>query len=394
MASSVGGGAGDPRAGVQGGDPPREDARDADVEIADGEVRCVGAWTVAHASHLEARLERIDWPGGPEVVIDGAAVTAMDTAGAWTLRRIIQALEHGERRVSLRGLRPERDALLRMVSRPEVGAVVAAPAASPSFLARIGASAWSGAGQTLEMMAFVGETAMVGLRSLTRPARIRWKPILYNVRAAGVNALPITGLLCFLMGIVIAYQGATQLRRYGANIFVADLVGLAMLRELSPLLTAVIAAGRSGSAYTAQIGTMKVTEEVDALRTVGIVPIELLVLPKIIALAIALPLLSVYADVLGVAGGMVMARRELDVGFPDFLDRLRYAMRLSDFLVGIGKAPVFAVIIAVVGCFQGFQVAGDAESVGRRTTVSVVQSIFLVIVADALFSIVFDALGI
>jgi phospholipid/cholesterol/gamma-HCH transport system permease protein len=160
------------------------------------------------------------------------------------------------------------------------------------------------------------------------------------------------------------------------------------------MLTAIIVAGRSGSAYAAQIGTMKVTEEIDALRTVGIAPIELLVLPKILALVIALPLLTVYADVLGVVGGMVMARSELGVSYPDFIDRVQHALYLSDFLVGIGKAPVFAVIIAVVGCFQGFQVAGDAESVGRRTTISVVQSIFLVIVVDSLFSVVFNFLGI
>ena len=214
------------------------------------------------------------------------------------------------------------------------------------------------------------------------------------MRAAGFDALPITGLLCFLMGVVIAYQGATQFRRYGANIFVVDLVGLAMLRELSPLLTAIIVAGRSGSAYAAQIGTMKVTEEIDALRTVGIAPIELLVLPKILALTIALPLLTVYADILGVVGGMMMARSELDVTYLDFMDRLQYALRISDFAVGIGKAPIFAGIIAVVGCFQGFQVSGDAKSVGRRTTISVVQSIFLVIVADSLFSVVFNYLGI
>jgi phospholipid/cholesterol/gamma-HCH transport system permease protein len=367
---------------------------DADVEVADGDVWCVGAWTVDHMARLEVRLDHIGWPAARDVMIEGSAVSAMDTAGAWVLRRILQTLERGGRRVSLGGFRAEHEALLRMVGSPDVGEALAAGVARPSFLERLGAMVWNGTEQGLEMLSFVGETAIVGLRSVARPWRIRWKPILYNVRTAGVEALPITGLLCFLMGIVIAYQGATQLRRYGANIFVADLVGLAMLRELSPLLTAIIVAGRSGSAYTAQIGTMKVTEEIDALRTVGIVPIELLVLPKIIALAIALPLLSVYADVLGVAGGMVMARRELAVGFPDFLDRLQYALRLSDFLVGIGKAPVFAAIIAVVGCFQGFQVAGDAESVGTRTTVSVVQSIFLVIVADALFSVVFDALGI
>jgi phospholipid/cholesterol/gamma-HCH transport system permease protein len=276
---------------------------------------------------------------------------------------------------------------------PEPSGLETTPPAR-NLLERIGAATRSAGYDLFETLAFIGEVSRVGLRSLLEPRRIRWRTVLYNVRTAGFDALPITGLLCFLMGIVIAYQGATQLGRYGANIFVADLVGLAMVRELSPMLTAIIVAGRSGSAYAAQIGTMKVTEEVDALRTVGIPPIELLVLPKVLALTIALPLLTVYADALGVAGGMLMARSNLGVNFPDFLDRLQYALVASDFLVGIGKAPVFAVIIAVVGCYQGFQVAGDAESVGRRTTVSVVQAIFLVIVADAIFSVAFNALRI
>jgi len=375
------------------GSPPVPEA-DADVEVTVGGVRCVGTWTVGRIAKLDDRLERGAWPGGAEIALDGSAVSAMDTAGAWLLRRILRALERDGGRVSLHGLRPEHAALLEMVGSTDVEPAVATGAVALSFLERIGALTWSAGRRLFETLAFIGEVARVGLRSASRPGRIRWKTVLYNVRTAGFDALPITGLLCFLMGIVIAYQGATQLQRYGANIFVADLVGLAMLRELSPMLTAIIVAGRSGSAYAAQIGTMKVTEEIDALRTVGIAPIELLVLPKILALTIALPLLTVYADALGVAGGMLMARSELDVSYLDFLDRLQYALRASDFLVGIGKAPIFAAIIAVVGCFQGFQVVGDAESVGRRTTVSVVQSIFLVIVADALFSIVFDFLGI
>ena len=193
---------------------------------------------------------------------------------------------------------------------------------------------------------------------------------------------------------MIAYQGAEQLQRFGANIYVADLVGLAMVRELSPMLTAIIVAGRSGSAYTAEIGTMKVTEEIDALRTIGVGPVELLVLPKMLALIIALPLLTVFTDVTGVLGGMVMARAQLDVSFDTFFDRLDDAISLTSFLIGIGKAPVFAIIIALVGCYQGFQVTGSADSVGRQTTVSVVQSIFLVIVTDALFSIAFSWLEI
>ena len=367
---------------------------DARIEVADGGVRCSGAWTVGRIAHLEERLERGAWPRGAGIALDGSAVTAMDTAGAWLVRRLLRTLERDGIRVSLHGLRPEHAALLEMVDAIDVGAASAPGAGAPTSLERIGMFARDTALQLFETLAFIGEVARSAFRSVSRPARIRWKTVLYNVRTAGFDALPICGLLCFLMGIVIAYQGATQFRRYGANIFVADLVALAMLRELSPMLTAIIVAGRSGSAYAAQIGTMKVTEEIDALRTVGIAPIDLLVLPKILALVIALPLLTVYADVLGVVGGMVMARSELGVSYPDFIDRVQHALYLSDFLVGIGKAPVFAVIIAVVGCFQGFQVAGDAESVGRRTTISVVQSIFLVVVVDSLFSVVFNFLGI
>jgi phospholipid/cholesterol/gamma-HCH transport system permease protein len=372
----------------------------ADVEIEDDALRCVGEWTVAHVAPVERALERrlehalASAAGAREIRIDGSELRALDTAGAWILRRTVETLEAAGRTAALQGFRTEHAALLEMVGAPGVRAALAAETEAPSILSRVGESVWHGGRRSLSLLSFVGEVAIAALRSASRPARIRWRPILYNVRTAGFDALPITGLLVFLMGVVIAYQGATQLKRYGANIFVADLVGLAMLRELSPLLTAIIVAGRSGSAYAAQIGTMKVTEEIDALRTVGIPPLEQLVLPKLAALTIALPLLTVYADVLGVAGGMVMARSELDVGFPDFLDRLKRALYLSDFLVGIGKAPVFAGIISVIGCYQGFRVAGDAESVGRRTTVSVVQSIFLVIVADALFSVVFNRLGI
>ena len=246
--------------------------------------------------------------------------------------------------------------------------------------------------QLVEMLSFVGETAAVIAKSILEPKRIRWRPILYNIRSAGFDALPIVGLLSFLLGVVVAYQGAGQLRQYGANIFVADLVGLSMLREFSPLITAIIIAGRSGSAYAAQIGTMAVTEEIDAMRTLGISPQEMLVLPKLIALIIALPLLTVFADMLGVFGGMLMARQQLDVGFVEFLDRFVKAVSPTAFMVGVGKAPVFAAIIAIVGCFQGFKTKGGADSVGRQTTRSVVQSIFLVIVADALFSIAFSML--
>jgi phospholipid/cholesterol/gamma-HCH transport system permease protein len=356
-------------------------------------VRCSGAWIVQGIAQLEHHLEVVSLRAEKDIVIDATAITALDTSGAWLLHRTIRELEQRDRNVTINGLRPEFGALLQLIAScaiaPETSHLPA-----PDWLARIGRHSLLALLGVSGMLAFIGECAIILSRSLIQPRRIRWRPILHNLQTAGFEALPIVGLLSFLMGVVIAYQGADQLQRFGANIFIADLVGLSMLRELSPLLTAIIVAGRSGSAYAAQIGTMKVTEEIDALRTIGVGPIELLVLPKLLALIIALPLLTLFADMTGVFGGMLMARSKLDVSFDVFLNRLGDAVSLSSFLTGIGKAPVFAAIIALVGCYQGFQVGGSADSVGRQTTVSVVQAIFLVILADALFSVVFNWLKI
>lgn len=369
----------------------------AGIEAAPGEatpeVRCTGAWTVHGIARLEQQLAAFPWPVGKELVIDGSVISSLDTSGAWLLLRTIRNLEQQGRSVHTKGLRPEFDTLLQLLA-AYAGKSDSAVPAKAGLLAGIGEWGWNGMRGLFDMLAFIGESATALLRLVARPRRIRWRPILHNLQTAGFDALPITGLLSFLMGIVIAYQGADQLQRFGANIFIADLVGLSMLRELAPLLTAIIVAGRSGSAYAAQIGTMKVTEEIDALRTIGVGTQELLVLPKMLALIIALPLLTVYCDVTGVFGGMIMARSKLDVSFDVFLNRLGEAVSLSSFLTGIAKAPVFAAIIALVGCFQGLQAGGSADSVGRQTTVSVVQSIFLVILADALFSVVFNWLKI
>jgi phospholipid/cholesterol/gamma-HCH transport system permease protein len=352
-------------------------------------VHCAGAWTVRGVAPVEKRLAGLASTAEGEWVIDASSITALDTAGAWLLHRTIHALEQRGITIRIEGLRSEFGSLLQLIT---ARAALAEPVETPKIglLAGIGLQSWHGLLNLSGMLAFIGESAMVFLRSIIQPRRIRWRPILHNIQTAGFEALPITGLLSFLMGVVIAYQGADQLQRFGANIFIADLVGLSMLRELSPLLTAIIVAGRSGSAYAAQIGTMKINEEIDALRTIGVAPQELLVQPKLVALVITLPLLTIYADMAGVFGGMLMANAMLDISFNVFLDRLEDALRLSSFLTGISKAPVFAAIIAIIGCFQGFQVSGSADSVGRQTTVSVVQSIFLVIVADALFSIVFN----
>jgi phospholipid/cholesterol/gamma-HCH transport system permease protein len=267
-------------------------------------------------------------------------------------------------------------------------------AAAHAALTQIGTSTLAATEQGLALLTFVGATAMTAGGVLAHPVRLRWRTVFHHVQISGFDALAIVGLMSFLLGVVVAYQGADQLRHYGANIFVVDLVGYAMLREFAPLMSAIIIAGRSGSAFAAQIGTMVVTDEIDAMRTIGIDPTELLVLPRILALAIALPLLTVFADCTGVLGGMVMARGQLGIGFHEFAERFGREMQGSTLLVGLGKSLVFAIVIAVVGCFQGFRTHGSADSVGRHTTLSVVQAIFLVIVVDAMFSVIFNLLDI
>ena len=354
-----------------------------------------GSWTARGIGTIEQQLESVRVTAKTQVTADGARIEALDTAGAWVLQKLLLRLQGEGIGVTLRGLRPEFAKLLDVVAQHlagQAGPSATAASPSPTALERVGHSATAAYEQALALLGFIGESAFALAGCVKHPARFRWRPILYNIRSAGFDALPIVGLLSFMLGIVVAYQGADQLRQYGANIFVADLVGLSMLREFAPLITAIIIAGRSGSAYAAQIGTMAVTEEIDAMRTIGIAPLELLVLPKLMALVIVLPLLTVFADVLGVFGGMIMARAQLGVSFSEFLDRFVKAVSITSYVVGIGKAPVFAAIIAVIGCFQGFRTQGGADSVGRQTTRSVVQSIFLVIVADALFSVAFSAL--
>ena len=359
------------------------------------ELALSGCWTARGIGQIEHQLDSVRAPLKTAVIADGAGVKALDTAGAWALQKLLLRLQKEGIAVTVQGLQPQFSKLLEVVAQQvaDQANTPVPPTIKPhSALERIGRSVASYFQQTFALLSFVGESVTALAGSLMHPARIRWRPILFNIRLAGFDALPIVGLLSFLLGVVVAYQGADQLKQYGANIFVADLVGLSMLREFAPLITAIILAGRSGSAYAAQIGTMTVTEEIDAMRTLGIAPLELLVLPKIAALVIVLPLLTVFADVLGVFGGMLMAQAQLGVTYGDFLDRFIKAVSVTHYMVGIGKAPVFGLIIAVVGCFQGFRTKGGADSVGRQTTRAVVQSIFLVIVADALFSVAFSAL--
>ena len=345
-----------------------------------------GSWTVRGLGSVPQTLDAQTCEFG-QVELDGSQLAAMDSAGAWVLQHWLRT--HAAT-PTLLGWPPHMQALMNLVSKQADDPLPLA--IKPAALERIGRGAAASAKETTALLHFIGEVAIALIRVQMHPRLVRWRAFARNLQIDGFNALPIIGLTSFLIGVVVAYQGADQLKNYGANIFVVDLVGYGMLREFAPLISAIIIAGRSGSAYAAQIGTMVVTEEVDAMRTLGIDPIEMLVLPKVFALAIALPLLTLFADMTGVFGGMMMARSQLDIGFPEFIDRFGREMQGDTLLIGIGKSFVFAIVIALIGCFQGFRTHGGADSVGRQTTRSVVQSIFIVIVADALFSVAFNVL--
>lgn len=243
-------------------------------------------------------------------------------------------------------------------------------------------------------VAFLGQAVAALFTTLFQPRHFRLTSTVYHMEQTGLNAIPIVGLISFLIGVVLAYQGALQLRRFGAELFTVDLIAISILRELGILLTAIVIAGRSASTFAAQIGAMKVNEEVDAIKTLGLDPMHVLILPRVIALMLTLPLLAFFADLMGLFGGAVMSWVVLDIGPDLFISRLNDAVSIWSFWTGMIKAPVFAMIIALIGCFEGMNVSGSAESVGQHTTRAVVEAIFLVIVIDALFSIFFGIIGI
>jgi phospholipid/cholesterol/gamma-HCH transport system permease protein len=362
------------------------------------QVAVGGGWTVAELAQLDhagqAMLAALPGEAG-QARLDLGALEALDTAGAWLLYRIQTALAERGWQVEVADADPGQAALLA-----EIGRLEPHPALHPArhnplvrLLARLGASTLAAGREARRLLSFYGETIVTLGRLVLHPRRLRLTSLVHHLEQTCLNALPIVAMIAFLIGVVLAYQGADQLRRFGAEVFTVNLLGISVLREIGILLTAIVVAGRSGSAFTAEIGMMKVREEIDALRTIGADPIEVLVVPRLLALMIALPLLAFVADILGLFGGGLMSVLALGIAPSQFLSQLEGAITPTTFWIGMAKAPVFAFLIALVGCYQGLSVGGSAESVGRLTTQSVVLSIFLVIVADALFSILFSYLG-
>jgi len=262
-----------------------------------------------------------------------------------------------------------------------------------SFLENVGKDLFEGYKTLSSFFAFTGELTHFVIAAFFKPYTIRLKATLYHIEQSGAGALPIILLTSFLIGIVIAYQGATQLEKFGANIFIVEMVTISAVRELAPLLTAIVIAGRSASAYAAQIGVMKITDEVDAMSSMGFSPWNFLVLPRLFALIISLPLLVFFADIISVFGGMVIATTKLDVSFVEFIDRIKQTVALKHLIIGLIKAPIFGCIIATIGCFRGFQIDSSTESVGKYTTISVVNAIFWVIAIDAIISVLLTEMG-
>ncbi len=360
-------------------------------------VRAGGAWRVASAAALDHKLQALD-PGTARAVrIDLAAVESLDSAGAWLLLRTEREFGARGLAVSVENVRPEIEPLLRKVADSTAGSGVQRRRfhrghGYREFARRVGeATVWILL-QVQELVGFLGLVSITTMRTIRHPSRLRVVSLVNHMERTGVAAMPIVGLISFLIGVVLAYQGADQLRNFGAEIYTVNLLGIGVLRELGILLTAIIVAGRSGSAFTAEIGAMKVHEEVDAMRTLGLDPIEILVLPRLFALVLTLPLLGFYANLMGLLGGAIMSWASLGIVPPLFVRQLQGALFGWTFWLGPLKAPFFAAVIALIGCYQGLKVSQSAESVGRLTTVSVVESIFLVIVLDAGFSIVFSFL--
>lgn len=327
---------------------------------------------------------------GPSRSLDVAGLDSLDTTGALFLCGL------RDKGVELTGIRAEHQALLDLICGLDLKPLPKVDSIPRwrQLVIQLGKGAHDVRHDALDIITFVGRAASWTVSALIHPSCLRPASISRHIAETGIHALPIIGLMAIMIAIVIGYQGVAQLRPYGGEDFTINLVAVSVLREMGVLITAIMVAGRSGSAFTAEIGVMQTREEVDALKMMGIEPMHVLVVPRVIALVITLPLLTFFADIMGLIGGAAIAQSLLDVSPVQYLTRLPQVVDGSDLFVGLFKAPIFAFFIAIIGCMHGLKVSGSAESVGRETTRAVVKAIFLVLVLDAFFSILFEKLGI
>jgi phospholipid/cholesterol/gamma-HCH transport system permease protein len=356
-------------------------------EAAGRTVALTGSLSLAHLGDLPQRLDAL---GGEVTAVDLSGIDHIDTIGAWVVHRFSQA--HG---AAITGADDSAERLIEVVSRNDVPTEDRPPSLPPVMrvLDQVGTAVHLTGETMIGLIGFLGATVLTIGHLIRHPHRMRWNAVVQRLEVVGISALGIIGLMSFLIGIVIAQQGSVQLRQFGMEVLTVNLVGRLTFRELGVLMTAIMVAGRSGSAFAAQIGTMKLNEEVDAMRTIGVQPMEALVMPRIIASVLMMPLLGFYSSIVAIIGGGFLCAVSLDIPPVTFVQRLREVVPITDLYVGLLKAPVFGLIIGIAGCFQGLQVRGNAEEVGLRTTAAVVQAIFLVIVLDAFFAVFFTWIG-
>ncbi|MCJ2183892.1 MlaE family lipid ABC transporter permease subunit [Novosphingobium sp. 1949] len=345
-----------------------------------------GALRVSSLGDLDARLNAL---GGDYSRIDLSGVTDIDTTGAWLV------LESARKRgLEVSGANEQAERLFGAIGDVEDPAPEPVPTPFVTrTLSELGTLVVGWGNGFLQMLGFLGSLIATFGTLILHPTRFRGKALVHHMQHVGVNALWIVGLMSFLIGIVIAQQGAVQLAQFGAEIYTINLTGRLSMRELGVLMTAIMVAGRSGSAFAAQIGTMKLTEEVDAMRTIGVSPMEALVVPRVLAAMVMMPLLGFYSAVCSIIGGAFISNFALSIPFFTFLRRTQEVVPITDVWIGFIKAPVFALIVALAGCYQGMRVSGNAEEVGTRTTQAVVTAIFTVIVLDAFFAVFFTEIG-
>jgi len=355
-------------------------------------VQCSGSWTLQEAAAVD-RAIRAFRPSAEAslILIDFSGVSAFDSAGLLLLLELKERLSSPLREVRLIGLTSKQQKLLEILSREDLSRPLPQP--KEGLLHRLGKRVVEEIQLVVSFLHFLGELSVATLRLLRHPGAFRIRETLYHIEKSGFDALFIIALTSILVGLVIAYQSLVQLSQFGADIYVVDAIGISITRELGPMITAIVIAGRSASSYAAEIGSMKITEEISAMRAMGFDPIYFLVIPRIAALVIAMPLMIFFADVTGILGGMIATKAHADLSFSFFLDRLQEVLGIKHYLLGLIKGPFFALIIATTGAFHGFRVTNDTESIGIETTASVVHAIFFVIACDALFSVIFTELG-
>ncbi|MBJ3763682.1 MlaE family lipid ABC transporter permease subunit [Maribius pontilimi] len=366
------------------------------LSVADARLTLTGRLDIGVVGRLDPHAILAQGQGQGVSVLDIAGLSQIDTAGAWFLLDLERRIATRGGSIAIEGASAVQAQLIERVrANLAPDDIPPPPRKSPvDHLEEFGRKTASAGRKSVELISFLGQTVATIAGIVVHPKRLRLTSLVHHCQEVGLNAVPIVALMAFLIGVVLAFQGSAQLRQFGAEVFVVDLIAISILRELGILLTAIIVAGRSGSAFTAAIGSMKMREEIDAMRTLGLDPVTILVVPRVLALMIMLPALGLIADVSGLVGGALMSWIELGVSPAVFQSRLVSNTDVWHFGVGMIKAPFFALIIGIIGCYEGMMVGGDAESLGRMTSTSVVLSIFMVIVMDALFSIFFAVVGV